>query len=81
MKQDEFLKKVEAVLQMRIGKIVANSVLKNNLAKMNKPVESLSRNDMETLIEDITKGVQLFESKDESKLVNKELKDLLTTFG
>lgn len=81
MKQDEFLKKVEAVLQMRIGKIVANSVLKNNLAKMNKPVESLSRNDMETLIEDITKGVQLFESKDESKLVNKELKDLLATFG
>jgi len=81
MKQDEFLKKVEAVLQMRIGKIVANSVLKNNLAKMNKPVESLSRNDMETLIENITKGVQLFESKDESKLLNKELKDLLATFG
>ena len=81
MKQDEFLKKVEAVLQMRIGKIVANSVLKNNLAKMNKPVESLSRNDMETLIENITKGLQLFESKDESKLVNKELKDLLATFG
>jgi len=81
MKQDEFLKKAEAVLQMRIGKIVANSVLKNNLAKMNKPVESLSRNDMETLIENITKGVQLFESKDESKLVNKELKDLLATFG
>jgi hypothetical protein len=81
MKQDEFLKKVEAVLQMRIGKIVANSVLKNNLAKMNKPVESLSRNDMETLIENITKGVQLFGSKDESKLVHKELKDLLATFG
>jgi hypothetical protein len=77
MKQEEFLQKVEAVLIAKIGKIIAGSVLKNNLAKMNKPVASMDKSDMQNLIENITKAVSLFESHDESKLINEELKDLL----
>jgi hypothetical protein len=77
MKQEEFLKKVEAVLIAKIGKIIAGSVLKNNLSRMNKPVPSMDKSDMQSLIENITKAVSLFESHNESKLINEELKDLL----
>jgi hypothetical protein len=77
MKQEEFLKKVEALLIEKIGKIIAGSVLKNNLSKMNKPVPSMDKSDMQSLIENITKAVSLFESNNESKLINEELKDLL----
>jgi hypothetical protein len=77
MKQEEFLKKVEALLIEKIGKIIAGSVLKNNLSKMNKPVPSMDKSDMQSLIENITKAVSLFESNNESKLINDELKDLL----
>ncbi len=80
MKQEEFLKKVEAALTMKIGKIIAGSILKNNLAKMNKPVASLDKSDMQILVENITKAVSLFESKNESKMVNEDLKNLLETF-
>lgn len=77
MKQDEFLKKIEAALSMRIGNIIAGSILKSNLLKLNKAVESMNRNDMQILVENITKSVQVFASKDESKLINEDLKELV----
>jgi hypothetical protein len=79
MKQEEFLKKVEASLIARIGTIVGSSVLKNNLSKINKIAANMNKDDMQVLIENITKAVQLFESKDESKLLNADLKQLLKT--
>jgi archaellum component FlaG (FlaF/FlaG flagellin family) len=80
MKQEEFLKKVEAALNVRIGTNIANSILKKNIAIINKPVENLDKNDMQILIENVIKNVRLFESNNESKLIDGDLKDLLKTF-
>lgn len=80
MKQEDFLKKVEAILNTRIGNIAAGSILKNNLSKMNKAVASLDESDMQILIESIIESVRLFESNDESELIKEDLKDLLKKF-
>ena len=77
--QEEFLKKVEAALKLRIGAIIAGSILKNNLSKMNKTTASLTREDCQVLVDNIVKAVSLFEAKDESKLVQNDLESLLNT--
>jgi hypothetical protein len=79
MNQEEFLKKIESALAMRIGHSMAGSLLKNNVSKMKKPVGKLDTSDMLILIENITQAVRLFERKDESQLINEDLQALLKT--
>jgi hypothetical protein len=78
-KPEEILKKIEAVLNMRVGKIVTGSILKSNLTKMNKDVGKLSMEDFKILVENMVKSVSLFESKDKSNLVRADLENLLKT--
>ncbi|MGE5173818.1 MAG: hypothetical protein ACM3MD_08315 [Betaproteobacteria bacterium] len=76
-KGEEFIKQVETILNNRIGKIIAVSVLKNNLSKLNKNAASLTKEDGKVLAENIVKAVSLFETKDESKLIKADLEKLL----
>ncbi len=75
--QEEFLKRVEAALNSRVGGIVARSLLKINLATINKNVDSLTVEDYRVLFENIVKAVTLFETQDESKLIAADLESLL----
>jgi hypothetical protein len=75
--QDEFLKQVETVLNTRIGTIIASSILKNNLSKLNKSPSSMTKDDGKAFIENIVKAVSLFETHNESKVVRSELEKLL----
>lgn len=77
-KQEEFIKQIENFLNAKIGAIVTRSVLKNNLAKMNKNIEGLKKDDGRVLIENTVKAVSLFSSKDESGLIKAELEKSLT---
>ncbi len=76
-KQDEFLKQVGTVLNTRIGTIIASSILKNNLSKLNKNPSSMTKDDGKIFIENIVKAVTLFETHNESKEVRSELEKLL----
>ncbi len=76
-KQDEFLKQVGTVLNTRIGTIIASSILKNNLSKLNKSPSSMTKEDGKIFIENIVKAVSLFETHNESKEVRSELEKLL----
>ncbi len=76
-KQDEFLKQVGTVLNTRIGTIIASSILKNNLSKLNKSPSSMTKDDGKIFIENIVKAVSLFETHNESKEVRFELEKLL----
>jgi len=77
MKQDEFIKQVKTVLQNRNGVIVGASILKNNLAKLNKDVVSITRDDGKVLIDNIVKAVLLFGTKEEANLIKAELEKYL----
>ena len=77
-KQEEFIKQVESLLNNRIGKVMAGSVLSNNLAKLNKDLASLTREDGKVLVEDIVKAVALFQTPNESKQIKTDLEKLLT---
>jgi len=76
-KQEEFVKQIEAVLNNRIGAIIASSVMKNNLAKLNKNAAALTSDDGKLLIENIVNAVSLFVAPDESKQVKTDLEKLL----
>ncbi len=76
-KQDEFLKQVGIILNTRIGTIIASSILKNNLSKLNKSPSSMTKDDGKIFIENIVKAVSLFETRNESKEVRSDLEKLL----
>jgi hypothetical protein len=76
-KPEEFVKQIENFLSTRVGAILTRSVLKNSLAKLNKNIDTLKKNDGRVLIEDIVKAVSLFSTKDESGQIKAELEKSL----
>jgi hypothetical protein len=76
-KQEEFINQVELLLKQRIGAIIAGSILKNNLAKLNKDVSSMTKEDGKLLVKNIINAVSLFAAGGESKIVGTELEKLL----
>ncbi len=76
-KQEEFINQVELLLKQRIGAIIAGSILKNNLAKLNKDVSSMTKEDGKLLLKNIVNAVSLFVAGGESKIVGTELEKLL----
>ncbi len=78
MKQDEFIKQIQTVLRARNGAIVGASILKNNLAKLNKDVASITTDDGKVLIENIIKAVLLFGTTWEANLIKAELEKSLS---
>ena len=79
-REEEFIKKIEAILNLRIGAILASSTLKNNLSKLNKSTDSLTAEDCRTLIDDIVKATAIFVTPGESKLVQSDLTKLLKEY-
>jgi hypothetical protein len=76
-KQEDFIRQVEAVLHRKIGVIIADSILKNNLSKLNKSGDSLTKDDCKLLSNNIAASVALFVTKDETRQIKTELEGLL----
>ncbi len=77
MKPEEFVQHVSAILNARIGAVIAGSIMKNNLAKIKKDAQTLSPMDCRTLVENIVKSVAVFETKEETRQVQTDLEKLL----
>ncbi len=60
---EEFIKKIENVLQTRMGTIVGSSILKNQLAKLNKEPRALLHEDCDTLLHNIIKSASVFQTE------------------
>ena len=75
--KEEFIKRIQTVLQTRSGVILGTSILKNNFTKLNKDVASMTKDDGKVLIENIVRAVSLFGTKDETNLVRAELEKSL----
>ncbi len=77
LKKEEFVKQVETILTNRVGEIIARSVLKNNLSKLNKDVSNMTRDDCRLLIKNIVQAITLFSTPDESRLAKIELEKII----
>ena len=60
-----------------IGRIVGQSILKNQLTKLNKDSDALSADDCGILIRNIINAVSLFVTKEEVETVHSELYRIL----
>ena len=76
-KQEEFINQVELFLKRRIGAVIAGSILKNNLEKLNKNVSSMTKEDGKIFLKNIVNAVSMLVTGDESKIVGAELEKLL----
>ncbi len=76
-KGDEFIKQVQTVLKTHCGTIAATSILKNNLPKLKKEVASITKDDGQELIKNITSAVSLFQTKDETDRIKEALGKIL----
>jgi hypothetical protein len=76
-KQGEFLKKVEAVLNTRIGPVLATSTLNFYISKLDKDIASLTAEDCKALTENLLKSASLFVTKEEARFIRSDLEDLL----
>ncbi len=79
-KEEEFIKNVESILNLRIGAILTGSILKNNLSKLNKDIKSLTADDCRVLVDNIVKSTTIFVTPGEAKLVQSALTNLLKEF-
>ncbi len=76
-KQEAFIKKVEAVLNTRIGPVLAASALNYYLSKLDKDVSSLTAEDCKALAEDLLSSASLFVTKEEAKFIRSDFDNLL----
>jgi hypothetical protein len=80
-KQGEFLKKVEAVLNTRIGPVLATSTLNFYISKLDKDIASFTAEDCKALTENLLKSASLFVTKEEARFIRSDLEDLLKAFS
>lgn len=78
-KQAEFVKKVEVVLNARIGPVLATSTLNYYISKLDKDVASLTAEDCKALAENLLNSASLFVTKEEAKLIRFDLENLVRT--
>lgn len=76
-KQGEFVKKVEAVLNTRIGPVLATSTLNYYIAKLDKDMASLTAEECKALAENLLKSASLFVTKEEAGFIRLDLENLL----
>ena len=78
-KQAEFVKKVEVVLNARIGPVLATSTLNYYISKLDKDMARLTAEDCRALAENLLSSASLFVTKEEAKLIRFDLENLVRT--
>jgi hypothetical protein len=69
----DFLKQVELLMERSIGRLVGQSILKNQLKKLNKHPDLLSASDCDVLVQHITNALSIFVTKQETESASSEL--------
>jgi hypothetical protein len=79
-KGPDFIAQLEVIMGRFIGQIVCQSIIRNQLSKLNKDMADLTANDCKTLTQNILRAVSLFVTKEEAGRLQIELDKLLTTY-
>jgi hypothetical protein len=75
----DFVEILEIAMGKSVGKIVGQSILSNQLKKMNKDKNTLSADDCKVLTQNIASAVSLFVTKGEVGIIQSELDRLHKT--
>ncbi len=76
----ELVAQIEAVTGKFVGQIVCQSIMRNQLSKLNKDKTALTSEDCKTLAQNIQRAVSLFVTKEEAGRLQSEMDTLLSTY-
>jgi hypothetical protein len=79
-KGPDFVAQLEVVMGKFVGRIVCQSIIRNQLSKLNKDKAALTAKDCKTLTLDILAAVSLFVTKDEAERLQAEMDKLFTAY-
>jgi hypothetical protein len=74
-----FVAQLEALMGRFMGQIVCQSIIRNQLSKINKDKPALTAEDCKTLNQNILKAVSRFVTKEEARRLQSEIDKLFTT--
>jgi hypothetical protein len=72
----DFVTQVEGLMEKTIGRLVGQSILKNQLKKLNKERDALSADDCNTLVQHIVGALSVFVTKQEVETASYQLERL-----
>jgi hypothetical protein len=76
----DFVAELEPVMGRFVGQIVCQSIIRNQLSKLNKDKAALTADDCKTLIQNILTAVSRFVTKEEEGRLHAEMDKLFTTY-
>jgi hypothetical protein len=79
-KRPDFVAQLEVVMGRFVGQIVCQSIIRNQLSKLNKDKAALTADDCKTLTQNILTAVSLFVTKEEAGRLQTEMDKLFTTY-
>jgi hypothetical protein len=79
-KGPDFVAQLEVVMGTFMGHIVCQSIIRNQLSKLNKDIADLTADDCKTLTQNILRAVSLFVTKEEAGRLQAELDKLFITY-
>jgi hypothetical protein len=74
-----FVEQLEVVMGKFVGRIVCQSIVKNQLSKLNKDKAALAAGDCKTLTQNIQRAVSLFVTREEAGRLQSEMDRLFST--
>jgi hypothetical protein len=79
-KGPDFVAQLEVVVGSFVGQIACQSIIRNQLSKLNKDKADLTANDCKTLTQNVLMAVSLFVTKEEAGRLQAEMDKLFTTY-
>ncbi len=76
----EFVAQLEVVMGKFLGRLVCQSIIRNQLSRLNRDKAVLTANDCKTLTKNILTAVSLFVTKEEAERLQTEMDKLFTTY-
>ncbi len=79
-KGSDFVAQLEVVMGKFVGRIVCQSIVKNQLSKINKDTATLAANDCKALTQNVQRAVSLFVTKEEAGRLQSEIDRLFIAY-
>jgi hypothetical protein len=79
-KRPDFIAQLEVIVGRFAGQIVCQSIIRNQLSKLNKDRAALAADDCKILTQNVLTAVSSFVTKEEARRLQTEMDTLVTTY-
>lgn len=81
VKEPDFVAQLEIIMGRFLGQTVCQSIIGNQLSRLNKDKADLTAGECKTLTRNILTAVSLFVTKEEAGRLQTEMDELLSTYS